>query len=399
MSKKDIFGDDVDSKKDFESFEQMFAASGGLDRKLKVGDQIRGEILSINKEEAFVSTGTPTDGLILTKDLLDENKEVKYKVGDMIDVVVTAFKNGEVRLAKKGSMNATTDSLEDAFDMELPVEGRVTEAVKGGFRVNVQGKTAFCPVSQIDSKFVSDLTEYVGKKYEFIVTQFDPKGRNIVVSRRRILDMQKAELEGAFMQQHQPGALLKGSISRIERFGAFVTLDGGIEGLIHVSELGWSRINDPHEVVSIGMPVQVKLLKTEELEGGKLKISLSLKQADGEGNPWMSVPTKFPVGTVVNGKVEKKEAFGLFVQLTPGVTGLLPKSKWRDSVDAAAYENKKRGDDITVQVDQILFEDRKISLRPPGEAEDTSWKDHSAGKSQGAGFGSLGDALKGLKLK
>jgi small subunit ribosomal protein S1 len=400
MSKKDIFGDEVDTKKDFENFEQLFAASqGGLDRKLKVGDKITGEILSISKEEAFVSTGTPTDGLILTKDLMDENKEVKYSVGDMIEVVVTAFKNGEIRLSKKGSMNATTDSLEDAFDMELPVEGRVTEVVKGGFRVNVQGKTAFCPVSQIDTKFVTDQSEYVDKKFDFLVTQFDPRGRNIVVSRRRILELQKAEHEGTFMLQNEPGALLKGKVVRIERFGAFVELDNGIEGLIHISELGWSRIVDPNEVVTLGMPVQVKLLKTEEMDGGKLKISLSLKQADGEGNPWMSVPTKFPVGTIVNGKVEKKETYGLFVVLTPGVTGLLPKSKWRDSVDASSYENKKRGDDITVQVDQIMFEDRKISLRPPGEAEDHSWKEHSAEKGSGSGFASLGDALKGFKIK
>ncbi|KYG70156.1 30S ribosomal protein S1 [Bdellovibrio bacteriovorus] len=392
--KKDIFGDDIEESKDFASFEELFAQSEkGLDRKLRVGDDIRGEILSIGKEEAFVSTGTPVDGLILTKDLLDENKEVKYKVGDVIDCVVTAFKNGEIRLSKRGSKNATTDSLEDAFDMELPVEGRVTETCNGGFRVNVQGKTAFCPISQIDLKFATDANEYVGKKFEFLITQMDK--RNMVVSRRRFLELQRAENEGTFMLKHQPGALLDGKIVRIERFGAFVELEAGIEGLIHVSELGWSRIHDPHEVVSIGQSVTVKLLKTEELDG-KLKISLSLKQADGEGNPWLQVPQKFPVGTVVKGKVEKKEVYGLFVNIAPGVTGLLPKSKWRDSVDASQFENKKRGDEVTVQVDQILFEEKKISLGLPGEVEDASWKQHTAANS---GFGSLGDAFKNLNIK
>ncbi|KYG62766.1 30S ribosomal protein S1 [Bdellovibrio bacteriovorus] len=392
--KKDIFGDDIEESKDFASFEELFAQSEkGLDRKLRVGDEVRGEILSIGKEEAFVSTGTPVDGLILTKDLLDENKEVKYKVGDVIDCVVTAFKNGEIRLSKRGSKNATTDSLEDAFDMELPVEGRVTETCNGGFRVSVQGKTAFCPISQIDLKFATDANEYVGKKFEFLITQMDK--RNMVVSRRRLLELQRAENEGTFMLKHQPGALLDGKIVRIERFGAFVELEAGIEGLIHVSELGWSRIHDPHEVVSIGQSVTVKLLKTEELDG-KLKISLSLKQADGEGNPWLQVPQKFPVGTVVKGKVEKKEVYGLFVNIAPGVTGLLPKSKWRDSVDASQFENKKRGDEVTVQVDQILFEEKKISLGLPGEVEDTSWKQHTAANS---GFGSLGDAFKNLNIK
>lgn len=396
MSKKDIFGDDVQESKDFASFEEMFAQSEkSMDRRLSVGDQFQGEILSIGKEEAFVSTGTPVDGMIFTRDLLDENKQVKYKVGDVIDCVVTAIKGGEIRLAKKGSLAATTDSLEDAFDMELPVEGRVTETCNGGFRVSVQGKTAFCPISQIDLKFAQDATEYVGRKFEFLITQFDSKGRNIVVSRRRLLELQRAENEGTFMLKHQPGAMLEGKVVRLERFGAFVELEPGIEGLIHVSELAWSRVNDPHEIVSLGQTVTVKLLKTEEIDG-KLKISLSLKQADGEGNPWLSVPQKFPVGTVVKGKVEKKETYGLFVNIAPGVTGLLPKSKWRDSVEATQYENKKRGDEVTVQVDQILFEEKKISLGLPHEAEDTSWKSHTSSTS---GFGSLSDAFKNLNIK
>ncbi|WII73359.1 S1 RNA-binding domain-containing protein [Bdellovibrio sp. 22V] len=394
MSKKDIFGDDIEETKDMASFEQLFAQSDkGLDRRLRVGDEIRAEILSIGKEEAFVSTGTPVDGMIFTRDLMDENKEVKYKVGDIIDCVVTAIKGGEVRLAKRGAKGATTDSLEDAFDMELPVEGRVTETCNGGFRVNVQGKTAFCPISQIDMKFATDASEYVGKKFEFLITQFDK--RNIVVSRRRLLELQRAENEGTFMLKHQPGALLDGKVVRLERFGAFVELEPGIEGLVHVSELAWSRVNDPHEIVSVGQNLTVKLLKTEEIDG-KLKISLSLKQADGEGNPWLSVPQKFPVGTVVKGKVEKKETYGLFVNIAPGVTGLLPKSKWRDSVEASQFENKKRGDEITVQVDQILFEEKKISLGLPGEVEDTSWKSHT---SSANGFGSLGDAFKNLNIK
>jgi small subunit ribosomal protein S1 len=315
-------------------------------------------------------------------------------VGDVIDCVVTALKGGEVRLAKKGSLAAAADSLEDAFDMELPIEGRVTEVCNGGFRVNIQGKTAFCPISQIDLKFVQDANEYVDRKFEFMITQFDPKGRNIVVSRRRLLELQRAENEGTFMLKHQPGALLQGKIVRLERFGAFVELEPGIEGLVHVSELSWSRVNDPHEVVSVGQTHTVKLLKTEEIDG-KLKISLSLKQADGEGNPWMTVPQKFPVDTVVTGKVEKKETYGLFVNIAPGVTGLLPKSKWRDSVDASQFENKKRGDEVTVQVDEILFEDKKISLGLPREQEDNSWKAHTST----GGFGSLGDALKGLTIK
>lgn len=396
MSKKDIFGDDVESGKSFEDFEAMFAESsaGGLKTRVSVGDKIQAEILSIGKEESFVSTGTPIDGMILTRDLLDENKQVKYNVGDMIDVVVLSTKGGEVRVAMKGAMGASTDSLEDAFDMELPVSGTVTEVVNGGLRVNVQGKSAFCPISQIDSRFVQDASEYVGKKFDFLITQFDK--RNVVVSRRKLLDMQKVENEGAFMQKVQVGAILEGRITRLEKFGAFVELESGVEGLIHLSELTWSRVHSPQEVVSPGQTVTVKLLKMEEIDG-KLKLSLSMKQADGDGNPWNSVPAKFPVGTVVNGKVEKKEVYGLFVNIAPGITGLLPKAKWRDHVDGAQFENKKRGDEIAVQIDEIKFEEKKISLGVPGAGEDHSWRTHQP--ASGSGFASLGDALKGLTIK
>ncbi len=397
MSKKDIFGDEIGDKKDMASFEELFAQSEqNLGRPLRVGDEIKGEILTIGKEESFVATGTPQDGLILTKDLWDENKQVKYNVGDTVDCLVVAIRHGEIRLGKRGATSATTDSLEDAYDMELPIEGRVTEVVNGGLRVNVQGKTAFCPISQIDIKFVQDATEYIDRKFEFMITQFDKKGRNIVVSRRRVLELQKVEHEGVFMQKNEPGTLLQGKITRIEKFGAFVELEGGIEGLVHVSEISWSRVHDAKEVVTTGQPVTVKLLKTEEVDG-RLKISLSLKQADGAGNPWMTVPQQFPVGTVVKGKVEKKEVYGLFVNLVPGVTGLLPKSKWRDSVDAASFENKKRGDEITVQIDQILFEDKKISLGVPGDQEDGSWRAHQSATS--SGLGAMADALKNFSIK
>ncbi|MGZ3690975.1 MAG: S1 RNA-binding domain-containing protein, partial [Pseudobdellovibrio sp.] len=219
MSKRDVFGDEVDvkGKTDFASlFEQSL---GTIGKKLSTGDSFNGEILSISKEEAFISTGTPTDAMILTSELLDENKNVKYKVGDRIDVVVVKTKGGEIRVAMKGTRksNNDLDSLEDAHDMELPVEGRVTEVCNGGFRVSIQGKTAFCPVSQMDYK-VQDHQSYVDKKFDFLITQFDPKGRNLVVSRRRLLDLQKVENEGQFLDTAKSGDIFTGTVSRIEKF-------------------------------------------------------------------------------------------------------------------------------------------------------------------------------------
>lgn len=372
MSKRDLFGDELNVKAatDFASlFENSLGAVG---KKLSTGDSFIGEILSISKEESFISTATPDDAMILTVELLDENKELKYKVGDSIEVVVIKTKGGEIRVTKKGSKksNSDMDSLEDAFDMELPIEGRVTEICNGGFRVSINNKVAFCPVSQMDMKVV-DQQSYIDKKFDFIITKLE--ARNIVVSRRKLLDQLKTENEGLFIDEAKNGDIFTGRVTRLEKFGAFVTLENGVEGLVHISEIGWSRLADPSEVLHVGQNVTVKLLRSEEVDG-RLKISLSIKQGGGESDPWMMVPQNFPLNSVHKGTVEKKETYGLFVNIGPGVTGLLPKSKWRDSVDHQTYETRKKGDIIQVQIDEILLDQKKISLGVPNELDDQTWK-------------------------
>ena len=372
MSKRDVFGDDLNVKAATD-FSSLFEKSlGSIGKKLSVGDFFNGEILSISKEESFVSTSTPVDAMILTSELLNEQKELKYKVGDRVDFVVVKIKGGEIRVALKGSRKSNNDleSLEDAFDMELPVEGRVTEVCQGGFRVAINNKVAFCPVSQMDFKVV-DQQSYVGKKFDFIIIKLE--ARNLVVSRRKLLDQQKVENEGQFLDVAKAGDIFSGTVSRIEKFGAFVTLENGVEGLVHISEIGWSRLADPSEVLHVGQNVSVKLIKSEEVDG-RLKVSLSIKQAGGEGDPWLMVPQNFPLKSLHKGIVEKKETYGLFVNIAPGVTGLLPKSKWRDSVDHQMYETRKKGDSIQVQIDEILMDQKRISLGVPIEADDQTWK-------------------------
>ena len=395
MSKRDLFGDVVNVKagSDFASlFESSLSSVGG---KLKNGDGYVAEILSIGKEEAFLTTPISQDAVILKAELLDENKELKYKVGDRIDVVVVNTKGGEIRVVKKGSKKASQDmdSLEDAFDMEMPVEGRVVEVCNGGFRVNIQNKLAFCPLSQMDFKVV-DAQSYLEKKFDFMIKKYESKGRNIVVSRRDLLNLNKAEKEGSFLETAKPGDILQGQITRLEKFGAFVDIGDGVEGLVHISELGWSRVADPSEVVSSGQKVSVMILKIDDVDG-RLKISLSIKQAGGDGDPWMKVPQNFPVGSIHKGTIEKKEVYGFFVQIAPGITGLLPKSKFRDSVEFQKIDMKKKGELIDVQVDEILFEQKRISLGLPTEAEDLSWKTHNAKSGfSNSGLGNLGDLLK-----
>ncbi len=372
MSKRDLFGDELNAKPTTD-FASLFENSlGSVGKKLSNGDSFIGEILSISKEESFVSTSTPNDAMILTVELLDENKQLKYKVGDSIEVVVIKTKGGEIRVTKKGSKKSNSDleSLEDAYDMELPVEGRVTEICNGGFRVTINNKVAFCPVSQMDIR-VTDQQSYLDKKFDFIITKLET--RNIVVSRRKLLDQLKVENEGLFIDEAKPGDIFTGTVSRIEKFGAFVTLENGVEGLVHISEVGWSRLADPSEVLHVGQTVSVKLLRSEEIDG-RLKISLSIKQGGGESDPWILVSQNFPIHSVHKGTVEKKEVYGLFVNIAPGVTGLLPKSKWRDSVDHQMYETRKKGDTLQVQIDEILTDQKKISLGVPTEIDDQTWK-------------------------
>ncbi len=390
----DLFNDPVEDKsQDFAAlFEKSISQS---EKTLKVGDALKGEILSIGKSESFVSTGTPRDAVLLNADLLDAEGKLKYKVGEIIDVIVLRVNADEIRVTRKGSKSAPVDfdNLEDAFDMELPVEGKVTEVINGGYRVNIQGQSAFCPISQLGVPFGQDASGYIGKKLEFLITQLDTRKKNIVVSRRKLLDLQKVENEGLWVQAHEVGDIVEGEVTRTEPYGAFVALGGGVEGLVHISEVGFVRLRHAADGVRVGDKVQVKILRIEE-EESRLKISLSIKQAGFVRDPWNQVPQTLPVGAVVTGTVDKKEVFGLFVVLAPGINGLLPKSKWRDSEDSKKYEQMKKGDSIQVRVDEIKFEERKISLGLPTEAEDNSWREHQSSQAiSGAMSGSLAAAF------
>ncbi len=392
MAKKkkiDLFDEDNQQRPQNE-FETLLNASTVVTRGLRPGDRLRGEILSLTGSEAFVSTGTPTDAVMPLVP-----GAITLKNGDFVDVVVVRVREGEIIVKMAGSIGsaADTDSLEDAYDMELPVEGSVLEVVKGGFRVKISGQKAFCPLSQIDFH-CSNPEEYIGRKFEFIITKFEG-GRDLVVSRRRLLELARAEAEGEFIRSIEPGAILTATVTRLERFGAFVRLDSGIEGLIPISEMAWNRIHHPQEVVQLGQTVQVKLLQAVE-DGDRLKISFSLKQGGSVMDPWETLEADFPMGSQIEGTVERKESFGLFVNIASGVTGLLPRSAWRDALEASQFENKRKGDKLKVRVDRIDREARRLSFSLPREDEDESWRSHqSAGKS----LGTLADLLKNVRIK
>ncbi len=395
------------SKKD-DDFASMFSESlKGAEKKLRVGDKIRGKILNLGSEEVFVTTGTRHDGIMSRRDLLDAEGNCQYKVGDITEVYVTMVKGSEIRLSKNATDRNMAEDFKSAYESNLPIQGRIVEVCKGGVRVNIKGKMAFCPISQIDSKHIESAEEYVGKSFEFKITEITEGGKNIVVSRRKLLDAEREVGTTSFLSETKDGDIATGRVTRFEPFGAFIELAPGVDGLVHISEISWSRIADPAEVLTLGQTVTVKLLKREVLNG-RAKISLSIKQvtpredkavdaakdsAPKKDDPW----AKLSVGQTFTGKVNRKEPYGLFVQLEPGITGLLHKSRTNDAKDFH-FEKVRVNDEVAVQIVEIRLGERQISLGLPGDASEDDWKT-SYKQDSTASMGTLGGQMAAALAK
>ncbi|RYZ86780.1 MAG: S1 RNA-binding domain-containing protein [Proteobacteria bacterium] len=393
---RDMFGDD-DSENKKSDFSAMLEQSiQGYTKSYGKGDKVTAEVVTIGKEEVFVNTGG-RDGMVPRKELLDANGALTVEVGDQITVYVIKSQEGLLVLSAKASGKAMSDTLEDAFDFETPVDGRVTEVVNGGFRVNLMGKTGFCPMSQMDSKPITEPESYIDKKFEFMITKFGKGGRDIVVSRRKIMDMEKLENQGTFMDQRKVGDVLTGRVARIENYGAFVEITPGIDGLVHISEVSWSRLQHPSEGLAVGQEISVKILKMEEDAAGRLKISLSRKQA--EEDPWNNVTQELPVGMVHEAKIVSKERFGFLMEIKPGLVGLLPKSAFREVADEREMEKKNAGEKLKVQIQSVNTLEKRISLSFPKDQEDNTWQGFTGSASTaGKGLGTLADQFKGFSL-
>ena len=365
-----------DSSEDFSAL--LGASLEAADMTFAVGDKVRGELLAVGREESQVALGPGREGVVATADFRNAEGEVSARAGDVLDLYVTSIRSNEIRLSKNPTDKNIAQDLKEAFELKRPVEGRVVEACKGGFRVSVKGKTAFCPISQIDVKRTETGAEFIGKTFTFVLTEFGEDGRNVIVSRRKLLEEDQKRFSDAFLTATPDGAVVSGSVTRLEKFGAFVELAPGVEGLLHVSEVAWSRIESPAEILKIGQTISVKLLKRETVEG-RLKLSLSLKQvterpatpaAPAVQDPW----SKYAVGQVVEGKITRKEPYGLFVQLEPGVVGLLHQSKTNDRPDFQ-FDRAKVGDALSVQVGEVKLGERRISLDLPQDKDADEWRE------------------------
>jgi small subunit ribosomal protein S1 len=299
-----------------DDFAKMFEASLQA-KRFDEGQTIEGTIVAIGPEVAFIDVGGKGEATIDIEELVDSEGDAPVHVGDRIEAMVVSTAGG-LKLSRRLARGAATKrQLEDAFHAGLPVEGKVERAVKGGYEVRIAGQRGFCPISQIDTARNTEASEHEGRVYTFRILELKEGGKNVIVSRRALLEEEQREEADALRRAIVPGSVLTGRVTSVRDYGAFVDLGAGVSGLLHVSEMGWSRVADPTAIVSPGDEVTVKVLRVDD---EKRKIALGLKQL--QADPWSKVEATYAVGRVCSGSVTRLADFGAFVELQPGVEAL-----------------------------------------------------------------------------
>ena len=301
-----------------EDFATLFAASTQT-KRLQTGKPVDGIIVAIGPEVALVDVGAKGEASIAIDELKNDDGVVDAKVGDRIQATVVSMTGGITLSRRLQRGAASRRQLEDAFRAGLPVEGKVDSQVKGGYTVSVAQQRAFCPGSQIDTVRDIDPAAHIGRVYAFRIIEYAEDGRKFVVSRRALLEDEQKSRAADVRRTLSPGAIVSGRVVSVRDFGAFVDLGGGVQGLLHVSEMGWSRVADPSQVVKPGDEISVQVLRIES-KGGEEKIALGLKQLGGD--PWATVTERYAVGQALQGRVTRIAEFGAFVELEPGIEAL-----------------------------------------------------------------------------
>jgi small subunit ribosomal protein S1 len=346
-----------------ESFSELLNQSSvQVKDEVNVGDSIEGQLVKFDDHNAFVDYGGRGEARIAKAELGDSDGKLRFDIGDKINAVVLS--NGDeviVSLNVKGP-SVNSDAMYQAFKSGLPVEGRIDAVNKGGIGVIFSnGIRGFCPISHIDTKFVENAEEYRGKTYTFKIIEFRHRGRSIVVSRKAFLQDEKNQEANKVREQLKKGTRLKGVVTRIQDFGAFVDLGAGVEGLVHVSEISHQRVGKTSDALKNGQEVEVVILDTKGL-GNRRKERISLSIKANEKNPWDEIRKKFPPGTVVKGAVESMEDFGAFVDLGDGASGMVHVSEIADRRIAHPREVLGIGQEVHVVVLEIDSKRQRLRL-------------------------------------
>ena len=342
------------------SFEELLKASFETPgRKLFPGDKVSGKVLKISKDTVFVDLGGKSEGLADIQEFLDKGGNLTIKQGDGVEMRVASIRDG-IHLTKGMKVHGA-DALEilrEAKENLIPVEGRVIRAIKGGFEIDLSGIRAFCPLSQIDLSFCEKPEEHVGLRSPFRIMEIKEKGKNIVVSRRVLLEEEQEKRSKETLARLKPNLECEGRVTKLTDFGAFVDI-GGIEGMVHISEISHGRINHPSEILKPGQQVKVKVMKIEADKEGRPKISISIKAL--EPDAW-DKGLGFEEGEIIRGKVSRLTDFGAFVEVAPGVDGLVHISEI--SYERVSHPSRflHEGDMVEVLVMGIDRQTHRVSL-------------------------------------
>jgi len=383
------------------------AAGHRRPRRLAIGDRVQGTIISIGQEVTVLDLEGGGEGTLETVELRDPDGGLTVAVGAKVEARVVAvgekqgivsLRRGAARAGEAGGGGAAAQ-LAEAAQTGLPVEGLVTAVNKGGVEVDLGGVRAFCPLSQLDLRPVADPATFIGQRLAFRVTRFeqDRRGPNVVLSRRALREEEMRARAVETRAKLTVGAVLPGVVTAIKDFGAFVDV-GGIEGLLPASEIGFQRGTVPSDVLAVGKPITVAVMRVEKRDDARRpeQVSFSLKAL--ERDPWQDAAERLAPGTVVKGKVTRAEPFGAFVEVSPGVEGLLHISQLApDRPLRHAREAVKVGDLVDVTVLAVEMDKRRISLGLAGreetvDAEGRAAAARASGKERG--LGTLGDLLK-----
>jgi small subunit ribosomal protein S1 len=341
-----------------ESFADLLAQEPAK-KQYEVGQIVQGVIVQMGDKETFLDIGAKSEASIATAELLDESGASTVKVGDSLQATITSLGGEGIRISRKLLQGAQArEALEAAFRSGIPVEGKVAGQVKGGYEVSVSGQRAFCPHSQIDARRSEDPQAWIGKTLEFRIIEYRERGKNIVVSRRKILEEHAAAAADETWKAAVPGAILTGTIVSVTDFGAFVDL-GGVRGLVHISEMSYERVVKPADILTAGQQVRVKVLK---IEPEKKRISLSLKALAED--PWEAAAARLTEGDVLTGRLARVVDFGAFVEIAPGVDGLIHASQTTPERLSAWKAEAGARPEVPVRVLKVDRERKRISLAP-----------------------------------
>src|SRR5499433_441462 len=362
-----------------ESFAELFEQSQTL-AKLKPGTIVSGIVVEIRNDVVVVNAGLKSEGIVPIEQFRNEKGDIEVQVGDEVKVALDAIEDGfgETRLSReKAKRSLVWDELETAQQANATVTGRISGKVKGGFTVDIKDVRAFLPGSLVDVRPVRDPVYLEGKELEFKIIKLDRKRNNVVVSRRAVVESEHSEEREALLERLQEGAVVKGVVKNLTDYGAFVDL-GGIDGLLHITDMAWKRVKHPSEVVAVGAEIDVKVLKFDRERN---RVSLGLKQLGAD--PWADLARRYPPGTRLFGKVTNIADYGCFAEIEEGVEGLVHVSEmdWTNK-NVNPHKVVQIGDEVEVMVLDIDEERRRISLGIK-QCKANPWKEFSDNYNRG----------------